>query len=104
LPNSVFKGLSLQQLSFLLHANTHGKILSSPNKMIKLSCSQWALGDLLSEAIVHFMWSITLAAREKQFCAVVLQTIRAMSGKASVTMQASLPGKNELCGLGRSWE
>jgi len=50
------------------------------------------------------MWSITLAAREKQFCAVVLQTIRAMSGKASVTMQASLPGKNELCGLGRSWE
>ena len=50
------------------------------------------------------MWSITLAAREKQFCAVVLQTIRAMSGKASVTMQASLPGKNELCGPGRSWE
>ena len=45
-----------------------------------------------------------MAAREKQFCAVVLQTIRAMSGKASVTMQASLPGKDELRGLGRSWE
>ena len=52
------------------------------------------------------MWSITVhhAAREKQFCAVVLQTMRAMSGKASVTIQASLPGKNELCGLGRFWE
>ena len=72
--------------------------------MIKLSSSHWALGDLLSEAIVHFRWSITLAAREKQFCAVVLQTIRAMSGKASVTMQVSLPSKNKLCGLGRSWE